>query len=52
MVFLCDFAVGKFSKAILDGSVDSGGNGADIYVTPHRYGIIPKYLICFYKWTG
>jgi len=50
MVFMCDFVVGKFSKK-LDATVDSSGNGSDIYVTPYHYGIVPKYLICFYKWT-
>lgn len=57
MVFACDFAKGKFGivgggKAFTDACDYSGTGGADdIVVTPYADGILPKYLICFYKWA-
>ena len=56
MVFLCDFATGKHGAAKSGHAIDTAamdycGNNKDIFVTPYRYGIIPKYLICFYKWA-
>ena len=56
MVFLCDFVLGKYgltpNSAIIDTSLmDHCGNRSDIFVTPYKYGIIPKYLVCFYKWA-
>ena len=56
MVFLCDFAVGKFGRGISGSTIDTSqmdysGNKKDIFVSPYKYGIIPKYLICFYKWA-
>jgi hypothetical protein len=58
MVFMCDFAKGKFgspgaSKAFTDACDYSGtgGNADVIIVTPYADGILPNYLICFYKWA-
>lgn len=56
MVFLCDFVLGAHgltpSGGIIDTSLmDHCGNRSTIFVTPYKYGIIPKYLICFYKWA-
>ena len=57
MVFACDFAKGKFGvvgggKAFPAACDYSGTGGADdIVVTPYADGVLPKYLICFYKWA-
>jgi hypothetical protein len=57
MVFMCDFAKGKFgspgaSKAFTAACDYSGTVGKDdIVVTPYADGILPQYLICFYKWA-
>jgi hypothetical protein len=58
MVFMCDFAKGKFGSpgpsntftAACDYGGTGGGDGA-ILVTPYADGIVPNYLICFYKWA-
>ena len=58
MVFMCDFAKGKFGspgsgKAFTDACDYSGTGGKDdILVTPYADGILPKYLICYYKWAA
>jgi hypothetical protein len=57
MVFMCDFAKGKFgtpgaSRVFTDECDYSGTGGKDeIIVTPHADGILPNYLICFYMWA-
>ncbi len=57
MVFMCDFAKGKFGspgsgKAFTPACDYSGTGGKDdILVTPYADGILPQYLICFYKWA-
>ncbi len=59
MVFMCDFAKGKFgspgSGQAFTKKCDcdySGTGGKDnILVTPYADGILPKYLICFYRWA-
>ena len=57
MVFMCHFAKGKFgtpgaSKAFTDACDYSGTGGKDdIIVTPYADGILPNYLICFYRWA-
>lgn len=52
-VFLCDFVLGTFGNRnnnnIIDTNIcDYSGSGTNILVTPYRYGIIPKYLICYF----
>ena len=57
MVFMCDFAKGKFGSPgasnEFTAASDYGGTGAGdhILVTPYADAIIPNYLICFYKWA-
>lgn len=56
MIFLCRFLKGKFGKATTGGVIDTAvadysGNEGDILVTPYYDGIIPDYLLCYYKWT-
>ena len=56
MIFMCRFLQGKFGKATSGGIIDTAttdysGNGADILVTPYYDGIIPDYLLCYYKWA-
>lgn len=57
MVFMCDFAKGTFGtpgggKAFTCACDYSGTGGKDdILVTPYADGILPQYLICFYKWA-
>jgi hypothetical protein len=56
MVFLCDFILGTYGLTPSGGAIDSSlmdycGNKTNIFVTPYKYGIVPKYLICFYKWA-
>ena len=53
MVFLCDMMLGNYGPHGNFGIIDTekydySGNNSNIYVTPYRYGIIPKYLICYY----
>jgi len=55
MIFLCRFLKGTHgtvgSGRIIDTSkIDYCGSG-DILVTPYADGIIPDYLLCYYKWT-
>ena len=55
MIFLCRFLKGKHGLAgngsvINTATADYGGSG-DILVTPYADGIIPDYLLCYYKWT-
>jgi methionine synthase I (cobalamin-dependent) len=55
MIFLCRFLKGTRGTAgngnIIDTSkADYCGSG-DILVTPYADGIIPDYLLCYYKWT-
>lgn len=55
MIFLCHFLKGKYgyknNQNLIDINLyDYSGNNHDIYVTPYTFGIIPKYLICYYKW--
>jgi hypothetical protein len=58
MVFMCDFAKGLYGtpgdgKPFTAACDYSGsGRGDDILVTPYADGILPKYLICFYKWAA
>lgn len=56
MIFMCDFAKGKFgtqdSRNILTDCDYSGCRVKDnVVVTPYADGVLPKYLICFYKWA-
>ncbi len=56
MVFMCDFVKGKFGTPgsgmpFTDACDYSGTARDDILVTPCADGILPKYLICFYKWA-
>ena len=57
MVFACDFAKGKFGSPgygnVFTDACDYSGTGGkdDIVVTPYVDGILPKYLICYYKWA-
>jgi hypothetical protein len=57
MVFACDFAKGKFGSPgygnVFTDACDYSGTGGkdDIVVTPYADGILPKYLICYYKWA-
>jgi hypothetical protein len=55
MIFLCRFLKGKHGVAgngsiINTATTDYCGSG-DILVTPYADGIIPDYLLCYYKWT-
>lgn len=57
MVFMCDFVKGKFglpgSQNRFTDACDYSGDGHDdILVTPYADGIVPNYLICFYKWSA
>jgi len=56
MIFLCRFLKGRYVKSpggiLIDTSVgDYSGNNDSILVTPYHDGIIPDYLLCYYKWT-
>ena len=56
MIFLCRFLKGTIGRAgnggIIDTTVaDYSGNEDNILVTPYYDGIIPDYLLCYYKWT-
>lgn len=56
MIFLCKFLYGVFgtpnTQNIIDTTnADYSDNQSNIFVTPYGYGIIPKYLICYYSWT-
>jgi lysine/ornithine N-monooxygenase len=53
-VFICRFALGKHGvcgagRAIDTTVADHSGNESNIFVTPYRYGIVPKYLIRYFK---
>jgi hypothetical protein len=55
MIFLCRFLKGTHGTAgngniINTSKADYCGSG-DILVTPYADGIIPDYLLCYYKWT-
>lgn len=57
MVFMCDFLKGKFglpgSQNRFTDECDYSGDGHDdILVTPYADGIVPNYLLCFYKWSA
>lgn len=54
MVFICRFLKGEFGSTPMSVDIDTTkmdycGNG-DILVTPYADGIIPDYLLCYYKW--
>ncbi len=56
MIFMCRFVKGKRGDTgggsiINTELMDYCGNGKDIYVTPYAEGIIPDYLIAYYKWA-
>jgi hypothetical protein len=56
MVFSCSFAKGVFGvvgggKPFPPGCDYSGTADNTILVTPYADAILPKYLICFYKWA-
>lgn len=57
MVFMCNFAKGKFGEVaagtMFTDTCDYSGTGGkdNVLVTPYADGILPKYLICFYKWA-
>jgi hypothetical protein len=56
MVFMCDFAKGKFgtpdaSNRLTECDYSGSGGKDEIVVTPFADGIVPNYLICFYKWA-
>jgi hypothetical protein len=57
MVFMCNFAKGKFGRPgpqnEFTSDCDYSGTGPDntILVTPYADAIVPNYLICFYKWA-
>ena len=53
MIFLCRFLKGKYGKAASSMEItnaDYSGAG-NILVTPYADGIIPDYLLCYYKWA-
>jgi len=55
MIFMCRFLKGKHGKHGNHGSIDTStmdycGSG-DILVSPYADGIIPDYLLCYYKWA-
>jgi len=55
MIFQCRFLKGTHGTARSGGLIDTAttdycGSG-DILVTPYADGIIPDYLLCYYKWT-
>lgn len=56
MIFLCRFLKGKYGSAgqskHIDTSVtDYSGDGGNILVTPYADGIIPDYLLCYYRFS-
>lgn len=56
MIFLCRFLKGKYGKVASVSTIDTAvadysGNGDSILVTPYSDGIIPDYLLCYYKWA-
>ena len=56
-MFIADVLVGKVKKgsnnAILNTDLYDNftDHGESMYVTPHRFGGIPRYIIAFYKYT-
>jgi len=55
MIFLCDMVLGTYGSPIANNIIDTklfdySGNLSNIYVTPYKTGIIPKYLICYYAY--
>jgi hypothetical protein len=55
MIFLCEFIKGTCGKTVAGIEIDTTKmdycTSGDILVTPYADGIIPKYLLCYYKWT-
>ena len=55
MIFLCRFLKGQHGVAgngsIINTAIADYGGSGDILVTPYPDGIIPDYLLCYYKWT-
>ena len=55
MIFQCRFIKGLYGngtsgKPINTDVMDYSGDNERIFVSPYHYGIIPEYLICYYKW--
>ena len=54
MIFLCRFLKGKYGKAAASMDIENAdySGAGNILVTPYADGIIPDYLLCYYKWTS
>ena len=54
MLFKCKFLKGKYGATAngshIDTAVADYSGSGEILVTPYKNGILPEYLICYYKW--
>lgn len=55
MIFQCRFLKGKHGQVgngnVIDTNKSDYCGSGDILVTPYSDGIIPDYLLCYYKWA-